>query len=105
MILHYMTKKTLITLSGPTASGKTSMAIRLANLLNAEIFSCDSRQFYKEMTIGTAVPEKEELEQVTHHFIQHLSIHESYSPASYRTLRLRDIGFDSKGNMWSITRS
>jgi len=83
MISHYMTKKTLITLSGPTASGKTSMAIRLANLLNAEIFSCDSRQFYKEMTIGTAVPEKEELEQVTHHFIQHLSIHESYSVGKY----------------------
>jgi tRNA dimethylallyltransferase len=83
MISHYMTKKILITLSGPTASGKTSTAIRLANLLDAEIFSCDSRQFYKEMTIGTAVPEKEELEQATHHFIQHLSIHESYSVGKY----------------------
>jgi len=78
-----MNKKTLITLSGPTASGKTSMAIRLANLLDAEIFSCDSRQFFKEMTIGTAVPEKAELEQATHHFVQHLSIHEPYSVGKY----------------------
>jgi tRNA dimethylallyltransferase len=78
-----MNKKTLITVSGPTASGKTALAIRLANLVDGEIFSCDSRQFYKEMTIGTAVPEKEELEQATHHFVQHLSIHEPYSVGKY----------------------
>lgn len=78
-----MTKKTLITLSGPTASGKTALAIRLANLLNAEIFSCDSRQFYKEMSIGTAVPSIDELSQATHHFIQHISIQETYSVGKY----------------------
>ncbi|MGB0260511.1 MAG: tRNA (adenosine(37)-N6)-dimethylallyltransferase MiaA [Flavobacteriaceae bacterium] len=78
-----MTKKTLITLSGPTASGKTALAIRLANLVDAEIFSCDSRQFYKEMSIGTAVPNKEELSLAPHHFIQHLSIEEPYSVGKY----------------------
>lgn len=78
-----MTKKILITLSGPTASGKTALAIRLANLVDAEIFSCDSRQFYKEMSIGTAVPNKEELSQAPHHFIQHLSIEEPYSVGKY----------------------
>jgi tRNA dimethylallyltransferase len=78
-----MTRKTLITLSGPTASGKTALAIRLANLFDAEIFSCDSRQFYKEMTIGTAVPSKEELSQAPHHFVQHVSIHEPYSVGKY----------------------
>lgn len=78
-----MTKKTLITLSGPTASGKTALAIRLANLLNVEIFSCDSRQFYKEMSIGTAVPSIDELSQATHHFIQHISIQETYSVGKY----------------------
>ena len=75
--------KTLITLSGPTASGKTALAIRLAQALDADIFSCDSRQFYKEMSIGTAVPTKEELSLVPHHFIQHQSIHDPYSIGNY----------------------
>ena len=52
---------TLITIVGPTAIGKTALSIELANHFNTEIISCDSRQFYKEMTIGTAVPESEEL--------------------------------------------
>ncbi|MBL6873400.1 MAG: tRNA (adenosine(37)-N6)-dimethylallyltransferase MiaA, partial [Flavobacteriales bacterium] len=64
---------------GPTAVGKTTYAIKLAQELNTEILSADSRQFYKEMKIGTAVPEKEELESVKHHFIQHKSIHEDYN--------------------------
>jgi tRNA dimethylallyltransferase len=76
-------KKTLITLSGPTASGKTALAIRIAKTLQAEIFSCDSRQFYKEMSIGTAVPTTDELAEVQHHFIQHKSIHSPYSVGQY----------------------
>ena len=52
-------KKTLITIVGPTAIGKTYLSILIASYFNTEIISCDSRQFYKEMTIGTAVPEKE----------------------------------------------
>ena len=71
--------KTLITLSGPTASGKTTLSIRIAKILGAEIFSCDSRQFYKEMSIGTAVPNETERMEVPHHFIQHKSIKSAYS--------------------------
>ena len=77
--------KTLITLSGPTASGKTSIAIRIAKALGAEIFSCDSRQFYEEMTIGTAVPTAAERKEVPHHFIQHKSIHTTYSVGQFET--------------------
>ena len=77
--------KTLITLSGPTASGKTSIAIRIAKALGAEIFSCDSRQFYEEMTIGTAVPTAAEQKEIPHHFIQHKSIHTPYSVGQFET--------------------
>ena len=69
----------LLYVAGPTASGKTSLAIALAQHFNTEIISCDSRQFYKEMHIGTAVPSRKEQEQVPHHFVQHLSIHDTYT--------------------------
>lgn len=69
----------LITIVGPTAIGKTALSIKLAEHFNAEIVSCDSRQFFKEMTIGTAVPELEELAAAPHHFIQNKSIDEEYS--------------------------
>ena len=62
--------KRLISISGPTAIGKTKKAIELAIFLNTEIVSFDSRQFYKEMKIGTAPPSKTELSTVKHHFIQ-----------------------------------
>ena len=75
--------KTLITLSGPTASGKTALSIRIAKILGAEIFSCDSRQFYNEMSIGTAVPSKTERIEVPHHFIQHKSIQSPYSVGQF----------------------
>ena len=73
----------LINIIGPTAIGKTALAITLAKHFKTEIISCDSRQFYKEMTIGTAVPTEEELAQVPHHFIQHLSIFEDYSVGKF----------------------
>ena len=76
--------KRLLYVAGPTASGKTSLAIALAKHCNTEIISCDSRQFYKEMSIGTAVPSHEELAEVPHHFIQQRSIHESYSVGAYQ---------------------
>jgi len=76
-------KKTLITIVGPTAVGKTSLSILIASYFNTEIISCDSRQFYKEMTIGTAVPEKEELAVVPHHFIQNRSVFEDYNVGTY----------------------
>ena len=76
-------KKTLLTIIGPTAIGKTSLAINLALHFDTEIISCDSRQFFKEMSIGTAVPSAEELAQAKHHFIQHKSIFEPYSVGDF----------------------
>ena len=73
----------LITIIGPTAIGKTSLSIALAQHFGCDIISCDSRQFYKEMKIGTAVPSKEELTTVPHHFIQNKSIFESYSVGDF----------------------
>ncbi|MGI9526426.1 MAG: tRNA (adenosine(37)-N6)-dimethylallyltransferase MiaA [Weeksellaceae bacterium] len=75
--------KTLVVIVGPTAIGKTAMAIQVAQYYNTEIISSDSRQFYKEMTIGTAVPSKLELAAVPHHFIHHKSIHEPYSVGDF----------------------
>ncbi|MBU3681041.1 MAG: tRNA (adenosine(37)-N6)-dimethylallyltransferase MiaA [Flavobacterium sp.] len=69
----------LIVIVGPTAIGKTAHSIALAKALQCEILSCDSRQFYKEMCIGTAVPEQNELASAPHHFIQHLSIQDTYN--------------------------
>ena len=74
---------TLITIVGPTAIGKTALSIQLANHFNCEIISCDSRQFYKEMSIGTAVPNTNELAAATHHFIQDRSIFEDYNVGSF----------------------
>ena len=79
-----MNSKRLLYVAGPTASGKTSLAIALAQHFDTEILSCDSRQFYKEMSIGTAVPSPEELAAVPHHFIQQRSIHEPYSVGAYQ---------------------
>jgi len=78
-----MDEKLLIVLAGPTASGKTTQAIKLACQLKAEIISADSRQIYKEMHIGTAVPSKDELAAVPHHFIQSHSIHSYYNASMY----------------------
>ena len=75
--------KYLITIVGPTAIGKTSWSIILANHFNCEIVSCDSRQFFKEMTIGTAVPNTSELAAAKHHFIQNKSIFENYTVGDY----------------------
>ena len=81
----------LLYVAGPTASGKTSLAIELAQHFQTEIVSCDSRQFYHEMHIGTAVPDDKELAQVPHHFIQHRSIHEDYSVGDYRRDALKHL--------------
>ncbi|MGE6355058.1 tRNA (adenosine(37)-N6)-dimethylallyltransferase MiaA [Flavobacterium sp. NPDC079362] len=75
--------KHLITIVGPTAIGKTALSIALAQHFKCEIISCDSRQFFKEMTIGTAVPNPEELQAATHHFIQNKSILENYTVGDY----------------------
>ena len=71
--------KTLISIVGPTGIGKTALSLKLAEHFKTEIISSDSRQFFKEMTIGTAVPSSEELSSVRHHFIQHISINDTYN--------------------------
>lgn len=76
-------KKELICILGPTAIGKTALAIQLAKHFETEIVSADSRQFFKEMNIGTAVPSTEELAAAKHHFIQHISIEEQYSVGKF----------------------
>ncbi len=75
--------KYLITIVGPTAIGKTALSIALAQHLNCDIISCDSRQFFKEMQIGTAVPTTEELAGAQHHFIQNKSIFENYTVGDF----------------------
>ncbi|KIA98465.1 tRNA delta(2)-isopentenylpyrophosphate transferase [Flavobacterium sp. KMS] len=75
--------KYLITIVGPTAIGKTALSIALAQHFKCEIISCDSRQFFKEMTIGTAVPNQDELQAAKHHFIQNISIFENYTVGDY----------------------
>ena len=75
--------KYLITIVGPTAIGKTSLSITLAQHFNCDIISCDSRQFFKEMQIGTAVPTTEELAGAQHHFIQNKSIFENYTVGDF----------------------
>lgn len=75
--------KYLITIVGPTAIGKTSLSIALAQQFKCEVISCDSRQFFKEMKIGTAVPSEEELAAVQHHFIQNKSIFENYTVGAF----------------------
>ena len=78
-----MKHKYLITIVGATAIGKTELSIDIAKYFNTEILSCDSRQFYKEMNIGTAVPSKEELSLVKHHFIQSRSIFNNYTVGDF----------------------
>ena len=78
-----MNSKLLIIVQGPTAIGKTLTSIQLANYYNTEIISCDSRQFYKELLIGSAPPNKEQLKEIQHHFIQHLSVKEIYNVGKF----------------------
>ena len=79
----------LITIIGPTAIGKTALSIELAKHFQTEILSCDSRQFYKEMNIGTAVPSKEELQAVKHHFIQNRSVFDDYNVGAFENDALK----------------
>jgi len=75
--------KILVSIVGATASGKTAIAIKLAQYFNTEIISADSRQFYRELEIGTAKPSKDELQQAIHHFINNKSIVETYSAGDF----------------------
>lgn len=83
--------KYLISIAGPTASGKTGLAVYLAKALQTEILSFDSRQFFKEMKIGTAVPSPEEMGGIKHHFISQLSIFDDYSVGDFERDAIRKI--------------
>ncbi|MBK8721967.1 MAG: tRNA (adenosine(37)-N6)-dimethylallyltransferase MiaA [Saprospiraceae bacterium] len=92
-------KPILIVIGGPTASGKTSMAINLAQRLHCEIVSADSRQVYKEMSIGTAKPSENELSLVKHHLISNVYIHDDYNAGIYEIDALEILNklfFDNK---------
>lgn len=78
-----MNNKRLIVVVGPTAVGKTAECIRLAGMLDTEIVSADSRQFYKEMNIGVARPSESELATIPHHLIAHISVSQDYNAAMY----------------------
>lgn len=84
-ILTSVPNKFLIVISGPTGVGKTELAIRLAQKYEAHIFSADSRQVYKEMNIGTAKPDKDILDMIPHHFINHISIFDTYSAGHFES--------------------
>lgn len=73
----------LVVIAGPTASGKTATAIKIAKALDTVIISADSRQFYKEIPIGTAAPTKEELSEVQHYMIHNLNVEDRYDVADY----------------------
>ena len=76
-------KKLLVFIVGPTAIGKTSIAINLATHFNTEIISCDSRQFYKEMNIGTAKPSPNEIKKIKHHLVGNISVNKDYNISEF----------------------
>lgn len=77
--------KLLVVLTGPTGVGKTGLSLKLAQILDAPVISCDSRQMYREMRIGTAAPEAQDLAKVEHFFVGNLSIHDYYNAARFET--------------------
>ena len=85
MKLPTPSKKYLIVIAGPTAAGKTKVAIELTKYFHTEIISADSRQIFKELNIGVARPSEEELQQATHHFITNKNINTYFSAGEYQT--------------------
>lgn len=90
--------KYLISIVGPTAIGKTALSVKLAKHFKTEIISADSRQFFKELSIGTAVPNQEELNAARHHFIHHKSIHDFYNVGAFEKDALQSLNtlFESR---------
>ena len=97
-----MSNKNLIVIVGPTAIGKTSLSIELAKELKCEIISADSRQFYREISIGTAKPTDDELSQVNHHLINNISIHDEYSAGKFELDVLNCLEFLFKKSDYAI---
>ena len=94
--------KFLIAIVGPTAIGKTSLAVAVAVHFKCEIISCDSRQFFKEMRIGTAVPNETELASVPHHFIHNKSIFENYTVGDFEKEALAQLEVLFKNNDFAV---
>jgi tRNA dimethylallyltransferase len=90
--LSHMSSKKIIIIAGPTASGKTTLAIKLAQHFQTEIISADSRQCYKELKVGVARPSEEELAAVKHHFIASQSIHQKVTAATFEAYALEKAG-------------
>ena len=88
-----MSTNTLIYIAGPTGVGKTKLSLELAKYIDTEIISCDSRQFYKEMNIGTAVPTTKELKEVRHHFIHNKSIKDIYTVVDFEKEAIKKLNF------------
>jgi len=97
-----MSEKYLIVIAGPTASGKTATAIEVAKHFGTSIVSADSRQFYREMSIGTAVPSPEELSQATHYLIHNKSIFDNYNVADYEQDAIYYLNQIFKSNKYAI---
>ena len=103
-MVENQTGKNLVVIVGPTGIGKTDVSIEVSKQLNTEIISCDSRQMYRELKIGTAAPEAEQLNAVPHHFIGNLSIHDYYNASEFefQTLNLLE-GLFQKSNFAVMT--
>jgi tRNA dimethylallyltransferase len=95
-----MSRPLVIFVSGPTASGKTAAAISLAKTLKAEIISFDSRQFYRELKIGAAPPSTDQLAEVQHHFIGHLSVAQDYTVSQFEKDVLQLISARPEKHLW-----
>ena len=93
---------TLIYVAGPTCIGKTSLSIEIAKRLNTEVVSCDSRQFYKELKIGTSPPSKSQLSEVKHHFIHNKSIVDEYSVGDYEKDAINKISSIFDNNNYAV---
>jgi len=83
--------KYLISIVGPTAIGKTNLAVEFAHRHNCDIISADSRQFYKEMSIGTAKPRSVDMDGVTHHFVDFISVEQSFSAGKFEEEAIQKI--------------
>ena len=102
VVLVWLMNNKLIYIAGPTCIGKTSLSIEIAKRLETEIISCDSRQFYKELKIGTSPPSREQLKEINHHFIHNKSLLDEYSVGDYEEDAISTISNIFKNNNYII---
>ena len=102
VVLVWLMSNKLIYIAGPTCIGKTSLSIEIAKRLETEIISCDSRQFYKELKIGTSPPSREQLKEINHHFIHNKSLLDEYSVGDYEEDAISTISNIFKNNNYII---